>query len=100
MVDLNALVPADSSLQLAQALNINDRGEILGLGVPPGAPTDDFRSISLDMFSCYFRVTGMRTRAVGTRTEARKVREGRCIRFEFQRTGNSSLSTFRSMGRK
>jgi probable HAF family extracellular repeat protein len=41
MVDLNTLIPRNSSLQLAQALNINDRGEILGLGVSPGAPTQD-----------------------------------------------------------
>jgi hypothetical protein len=36
---------------LAQALNINDRGKILGLGVPPGAPTDDF---SLNFFGHVF----------------------------------------------
>ena len=41
MVDLNSLIPANSALQLAQALNINDRGEILGLGVAPGDPNQD-----------------------------------------------------------
>ena len=30
MVDLNTLIPPGSALQLAQALNINDRGEIAG----------------------------------------------------------------------
>ena len=35
MIDLNALVPPGSSLQqLTDALNINDRGEIYGVGVP------------------------------------------------------------------
>jgi probable HAF family extracellular repeat protein len=38
MVDLNDLIPANSSLQLVTAFNINDRGEITGLGAPPGVP--------------------------------------------------------------
>jgi hypothetical protein len=38
---LNTLIPANSSLRLAQAFNINDRGEIVGLGVRPGDPTQD-----------------------------------------------------------
>src|SRR5215471_18214112 len=36
MVDLNTLIPPDSSLQLAAVEEINDRGEILGDGVPAG----------------------------------------------------------------
>jgi len=36
IIDLNALIPADSTLQVAAAWNINDRGEIDGIGVPPG----------------------------------------------------------------
>jgi hypothetical protein len=38
MIDLNILIPRNSSLQLLAGLNINDRGEILGVGVPPGVP--------------------------------------------------------------
>ena len=38
MVDLNSLIPRNSSLQLVTALDINDRGEIAGIGVPPGVP--------------------------------------------------------------
>lgn len=38
IVDLNTLIPANSSLQLLFAANINDRGEIVGVGVPPGLP--------------------------------------------------------------
>lgn len=34
MVDLNTLIPANSGLELVAADNINDRGEILGVGVP------------------------------------------------------------------
>jgi probable HAF family extracellular repeat protein len=41
MIDLNTLIPADSSLQLVRALSINDRGEIAGIGVPPGVPAQD-----------------------------------------------------------
>jgi probable HAF family extracellular repeat protein len=34
MVDLNDLIPSGSSLELVDALDINERGEILGVGVP------------------------------------------------------------------
>lgn len=36
IVDLNALVPPGSTLTLELAENINDRGEITGIGSPPG----------------------------------------------------------------
>jgi hypothetical protein len=38
IVDLNTLIPPGSSLQLADAEGINDRAEIVGIGVPPGVP--------------------------------------------------------------
>jgi len=41
MVDLNTLIPADSSLHLVFAWHINDRGEIAGTGLPPGVPFED-----------------------------------------------------------
>jgi hypothetical protein len=41
VVDLNSLIPRNSSLQLVNALDINDRGEIAGIGVPPGVPFQD-----------------------------------------------------------
>lgn len=34
MIDLNNLIPADSGLELVTADNINERGEIVGVGVP------------------------------------------------------------------
>jgi probable HAF family extracellular repeat protein len=37
MVDLNSLIPPNSSLELSHALAITDRGEIVGLGVTPGS---------------------------------------------------------------
>ena len=40
MFDLNRLIPANSSLTLSAAWNINDRGEIVGVGVPPGGSTN------------------------------------------------------------
>jgi probable HAF family extracellular repeat protein len=41
MVDLDSLIPANSSLQLVNAEDINEQGEIAGLGVPAGCqPTD------------------------------------------------------------
>src|SRR5712692_8075844 len=36
MIDLNTVIPANSTLELFEGLNINDRGEIMGLGFPPG----------------------------------------------------------------
>jgi probable HAF family extracellular repeat protein len=36
MIDLNTLIPANSSLELVEANEINDRGEIVGVGVPAG----------------------------------------------------------------
>jgi probable HAF family extracellular repeat protein len=39
--DLNTLIPPDSGLQLAFAANINDRGEIVGVGYPPGCGNTD-----------------------------------------------------------
>jgi probable HAF family extracellular repeat protein len=41
MVDLNTLVPPDSDLQLTVAVNINDRGEIIGLGVLSGCSPEN-----------------------------------------------------------
>ena len=41
MLDLNTLIPPESSLQLVYAEAMNDAGEIAGIGVPPGiSPAD------------------------------------------------------------
>jgi probable HAF family extracellular repeat protein len=41
LVDLNSLIPPNSSLELTNAWDINDRGEIAGIGVPAGCQPDD-----------------------------------------------------------
>jgi probable HAF family extracellular repeat protein len=41
MVDLNTLIPPGSSLQLTFAFAINDRGEILGTGLPAGCTPEN-----------------------------------------------------------
>jgi probable HAF family extracellular repeat protein len=41
MIDLNTLIPSNSSLLLTDALDINERGEIGGLGVPAGCQPAD-----------------------------------------------------------
>jgi probable HAF family extracellular repeat protein len=41
MLDLNTLIPPGSGLQLTNAFNINDRGEILAKSVPLGVPPID-----------------------------------------------------------
>jgi hypothetical protein len=48
MIDLNTLIPRDSNLQLVAGLNINDRGEIVGDGVPSGFP------LNTDLFGHLF----------------------------------------------
>jgi len=52
ILDLNTLIPSGSSLQLAVARNINDRGEIVGDGVPPGAPTNSFADHGFLLIPC------------------------------------------------
>jgi probable HAF family extracellular repeat protein len=42
MVDLNTLIPSGSSLQLVFAFAINESGEIIGAGVPPGCAPQDY----------------------------------------------------------
>lgn len=41
IIDLNAVIPANSSLFLIEPDNINDRGEIVGRGLPPGCDNAD-----------------------------------------------------------
>jgi probable HAF family extracellular repeat protein len=41
MIDLNILIPANSGLLLNDAAQINDRGEIAGVGLPPGCQSAD-----------------------------------------------------------
>jgi len=42
MIDLNTVIPSGSGLQLTNAININDRGEILAKSIPAGVtPIDD-----------------------------------------------------------
>ena len=41
MVDLNTLIPGNSSLELEEGGNINGRGEIAGRGFPPGCDDID-----------------------------------------------------------
>jgi probable HAF family extracellular repeat protein len=41
MVDLNTLIPRNSSLLLTNAIDVNDRGEIAGMGVPAGCQVED-----------------------------------------------------------
>lgn len=45
IIDLNALIPANSNLQLVVALRITERGEIAGLGVPPGVSVFDVETL-------------------------------------------------------
>jgi probable HAF family extracellular repeat protein len=44
MVDLNTLVPPNGPLSLVFAFAINNRGEIAGVGVPPGVPPEDYET--------------------------------------------------------
>lgn len=42
MIDLNTVIPPGATLQLTFAYAINDRGEIVGVGVPPGCAPQDY----------------------------------------------------------
>ena len=42
IIDLSSQIPHDSRLRLVLAQQINNRGEIVGLGLPPGIPLSDF----------------------------------------------------------
>ncbi len=44
LFDLNSEIPAGSGLQLVTAININDRGEIAGIGLPPGIPISQWET--------------------------------------------------------
>jgi probable HAF family extracellular repeat protein len=41
IIDLNEAIPADSSLRLTETFNINEHGEIVGRGLPPGCDDGD-----------------------------------------------------------
>jgi probable HAF family extracellular repeat protein len=45
MLDLNALIPANSSLHLVYGEAINDAGLIAGIGVPPGVSPQDVETL-------------------------------------------------------
>ena len=45
IIDLNTLIPSNSNLQLVFALRITERGEIAGLGVPPGVLVQDTETL-------------------------------------------------------
>ena len=48
MVDLNTLIPPNSGMQLVDAQNINERGEITGLGILPNGDLHVFLLIPCD----------------------------------------------------
>ena len=57
MVDLNTLIPPNSSLELEEGGNINDRGEIAGRGVPPGCDDVDACGHAFILIPCDNAVT-------------------------------------------
>jgi probable HAF family extracellular repeat protein len=68
MIDLNTLIPANSTLELTDAVNINERGEILGQGLPPGVqPGDNVGHLFL-LIPCGDDEQGCQAGAEGTTT--------------------------------
>ena len=66
MIDLNTLIPASSSLQLITAFNINDRGEIVGWGVPADVQDPHFGGRLFLLLPCGSDEEGCDDDAVGT----------------------------------
>jgi probable HAF family extracellular repeat protein len=66
MIDLNTLIPANSSLQLITAFNINDGGEIVGWGVPAGVQDAHFGGRLFLLIPCGSDEEGCNGDAVGT----------------------------------
>jgi probable HAF family extracellular repeat protein len=52
IIDLNVAIPADSTLQLVETDNINDRGEIVGRGLPPGCADPNLCGHVFLLISC------------------------------------------------
>lgn len=52
IIDLNALIPPNSALHLADAFAINDRGEIAGVEVPSGCSADRFCGHAFVLIPC------------------------------------------------
>jgi probable HAF family extracellular repeat protein len=53
MIDLNTLIPVRSTLELTDAFEINDRGEIAGMGVPPGCSSEDECGHAFILIPCH-----------------------------------------------
>jgi probable HAF family extracellular repeat protein len=52
IIDLNTVIPANSGLFLVDGFNINNRGEILGQGFPPGVQNGDFGGHDFLLIPC------------------------------------------------
>jgi len=116
MIDLNSFLPPGAALQqLTDAYNINDRGEIVGLGVPPGCddefacgrifvliPCDDNHP-SVD--GCDYSLVDGNAAATGsampttqTATTAKPVLSPDAIRQLMQAAGRRSKPWYRGFG--
>jgi probable HAF family extracellular repeat protein len=62
IIDLNTVIQPNATLTLVEAKYINDRGEIAGMGIPPGVPVSDF-----EFHGHVFLLTTVRLRALGIR---------------------------------
>lgn len=90
-MDLITLVPHDSGLQLIDGLDLNERGEIAGLGVPPGVPVQNVESQGHASPACSL-ASGMTTHVIVDGAVSPPVR---FQRHQLSRFGEPYLLLFR-----
>jgi len=99
IVDLNTLIPANSSLELFDATNVNDRGEIAGRGLPAGCDDVHFCGHVFLLIPCGNATTcedNMRVTTTATQNNAAVMTKGSSISTQGPLTPMQRLVAWRA----